>query len=435
MEARAERPCDVIGWFDAVPHLLSEHHWDVAARAGQSSFTHCQCPWGGHLVKFALSGIQVHGLGDAGIWLVRPETRAAYEKPTQFTGTMEMLEQVAPGDSIVRQPAEWGLLPLSSLIFGNSKDADSLTLSDPKTPVVCRQQVYRACPTERDNTLMVSRDASCDPADALLMCRYQTSLSVDVIGVVSVSEERFEQWMSTHLTVSLDRAIRTATWFLNRPGIEEMRAFDMDMYMILSIHSCKRGPPLLPLPNSSEETPLVTITTDERIRHGSWIRMPLGDDGRFRFSSFVTQFATNLGLSLEAYDVMDGRRLVHYQCAVRRSDWECVFEKFQEAFLVQKRAYRRANGGAGAPCLCQGAEPRFAPNERLAELSKQLRQAELKPMQHRVVVRRTFVEIAQDGDSEDEGDICKRPTQRAKTTPVWPSSESSDSMSDSDTEA
>lgn len=97
------------------------------------------------------------------------------------------------------------------------------------------------------------------------------------------------------------------------------------------------------------------------------------------------------------------------------------------AFNVQKRAYRRLNGGSIAPSVCSDAEPRFVFDDKLAELSQNLTQEEEETsVQHHVKVRRTFLEVDEDSDSDDE--TLKRPSRRAKTTPRnWPSSDSDES--------
>ncbi|CAE7554288.1 mucK [Symbiodinium natans] len=422
-----ERPCDATAWFESVPHLLSEQEWEVSGRIGQSSLSHCRCPWGGHLLRLSLSGIHVQN-ADTRSLLLRPETRAKHEAQLPLGGRMELLELLAPGDTLVRQPASWGLLQLCSLVFGNA-GASGIGLPELSAPIVSRQRLYRAWPTNEDTTLMFSRNEA-DPADALLICRPQGAEHVGLVGVFSVSEDKFDQWMSTHHALLLESAISTATRFLNRPGITQLRAFDANMYTVLSVHSCKRGPPLLPLASGSAQRADVVIKTDERSQLGAWARMPLCSDGKFRLVDFVKQFAKNLGMSLQAYSSLDGQRLVHYQCVVKREEWDRVREQFQEAFLVQKRAYRRANGGSCAPCLAADAEPRFAPDARRAGLCNQIRLNAHKPAQHKTVVRRTFIEVASDDDStEDEMVIIQeRSNRRAKTFPsrLPTSSDSSD---------
>ena len=420
-----QRPGDVMEWFELVPHLLSEPEWEVSERRGQSSLFHCRCPWGGRLLRFTLGGIQVEN-ADTSNLLLRPETRAENEV---LGGCLELLEQLAPGDAVLRQPASWGLLQLCSLVFGNTGKSD-IGLSEPSAPIISRQRLCRAWPAGEDTTLMISRGEG-DPADALLICRPQAADRVGVTGVFSVSQEKFDQWMSTHHGLLLESAVRTATWFLNRPGIVQLRAIDANLYTVLSIHSCKRGPPLLPLPPASTEKPCVVIKTDERSQLGAWTRVPMNPDGKFRLVSFVKHFAANLGISLEAYSELDGRRLVHYQCVVRRDAWEQIRGQFQEAFLVQKRAYRRANGGSCAPCLVADAELRLAPDDRRAEAGKQIQLVQCKKAQHRTVVRRTFIEVTSDEDStEDELELVReRSNRRARTFPAR-MQQSSDSSED-----
>ena len=234
-----ERPNDVMEWFESVPHLFAEQEWEVCERIGQSSLSHCHCPWGGRLLRLTLSDIRVQN-ADTTKLLLRPETRATYETRSSVWGGMELIEQLAPGDVIVRQPASWGLLQLASLVFGKN-EVSGAGLSEVSVPIVSRQTLCRAWPTNEDTTLMFSTN-QCDPADALLTCRPQAADQVGLVGIFAVSAEKFDQWMSTHHALWIDTALRAATHLLNRPGITELRALDANMYTVLSIHSCKRGP-------------------------------------------------------------------------------------------------------------------------------------------------------------------------------------------------
>ena len=60
-----------------------------------------------------------------------------------------------------------------------------------------------------------------------------------------------------------------------------------------------------------------------------------------------------LGHQLQTYGVMDGRKLVHYQCVVVRQEWDQSRASFYEAFKVQRTAYRHANGGPKSPNLIE----------------------------------------------------------------------------------
>ena len=95
-------------------------------------------------------------------------------------------------------------------------------------------------------------------------------------------------------------------------------------------------------------------------------------------------FVEGLGYQLKTYGMMDGRKLVRYQCVVVRQQWDELRTSFLEAFQVQKAAYRRANGGTAAPTLAEGAAPRFV----LRDISCSAQQSGIK-----TIVRKTFVEL------------------------------------------
>ena len=346
--------------------------------------------------------------------MVRPETRQLeLQAPLGF----DVVEQLAPGDAVVQHRASWTLLQLCTMVFG---DLGMPALTPPKTPIVCRQKLYRACPTQEDTTLMFSTISGA-PSDSLLILRTREAGCVDLTAAFSMTQVRFDQWMSTHLTVKVEAARSKATCLLNRPGLAEMRAIDANMYVVLGVDSCKRGPPLLPLPAGSTQEPDVTVRTeDDPVPLGSWIRMP---PGRFHLAAFVNRCAANLGLDLEAYDSLDGQPLVHYQCVVRSDKWQLVQDQFLAAFQIQRRAYRRMNGGSIAPNVRADVGPRFVFDKKLAELGQHLTR-EQTAAQHYVKVCRTFLEVDEDSDSDEE---LHRPTRRAKTTPRnWFSSDSSD---------
>jgi len=54
---------------------------------------------------------------------------------------------------------------------------------------------------------------------------------------------------------------------------------------------------------------------------------------------------------IQVYDYLDGRQLVHYQCAIKKEDWHYVKPAFEEAFLLHRSAFRRAHGGSIGPSL------------------------------------------------------------------------------------
>ena len=244
------------------------------------------------------------------------------------------------------------------------------------------------------------------PGDALIILRAREPGLVDLTATFSMNQVRFDQWLSRN-PVKLESARSKLAHFLNRPGLAEMHAIDANMYVVLGVDSCKRGPPLLPLPAGSTQEPDVTVRTeDDPVPLGSWIRMP---PGRFHLAAFVNRCAANLGLDLEAYDSLDGQPLVHYQCVVRSDKWQLVQDQFLAAFQIQRRAYRRMNGGSIAPNVRADVGPRFVIDEKLVELGRHLAREQTAAQHH---VKRTFLEV---DDS-------------AKTTPrTGPSSDSSES--------
>ena len=60
--------------------------------------------------------------------------------------------------------------------------------------------------------------------------------------------------------------------------------------------------------------------------------------------------------------------LVSFQCVVATHEWNLVKDRFYDAFLMQKKAYRRANGGCTAPILREESRPRFFRNEAWSDL-------------------------------------------------------------------
>ena len=54
---------------------------------------------------------------------------------------------------MLQHRASWNLLQLCSLVFG---DVGMPAFVPAKTPITCRQKLYRACPTREDTTLMFS---------------------------------------------------------------------------------------------------------------------------------------------------------------------------------------------------------------------------------------------------------------------------------------
>lgn len=116
---------------------------------------------------------------------------------------------------------------------------------------------------------------------------------------------------------------------------------------------------------------------------------------------------------MQVFNSLDGRQLVPYQAALLRSNWSQVRLAFIEAFFLQKTAYRRANGGTTAPNVHEDVRPRFLPSLRPVEAEV----AAEKP-QHKVVVRRTFLEV--ETEDEDLDLVCYERHGRRHRTETSP---------------
>jgi len=190
-----------------------------------------------------------------------------------------------------------------------------------------------------------------------------------------------------------------------------LEQFQARGYTVLTVQSCRRGLPLVPTDATMEATVSISAGQSAGLEH--WTRFSpdmapngCGEGTRFCVSDYVRTFASRLGLELAAFNSMDGQRLVPYQCVVDRKEWEAVKDRFVEAFLLQKKAYRRANGGSTAPSFHADVQPRVLDVAAVEPKS-------LKAPSHRVVVRRTFLEV-----EEEEEMMVARQVRRPKTTGI-----------------
>mmetsp|Transcript_41370 Transcript_41370/g.92530 ORF Transcript_41370/g.92530 Transcript_41370/m.92530 type:complete len:410 (+) Transcript_41370:99-1328(+) len=366
------RPRNVEEWFRFAPHLLSHHHWDAAMIPEHSpvaSVAHSPCPWGGVLVKFSVIGI------DADIApyvysnvLVRPEVRAFHQ--TEHHGVqMEMVELHEPGTCSVQLFPTCGLASLGSLLLASM---DGGLRNDPVRSVrswsgtTTLQNLRRDFPNVGDSSLSVYEDGV--GKEGLLICRPQEG-KFDVIGIFSVPHHKFSAWAAIHLNLLLEAALKATYAFLNGPSVPDLRALDENFYLVLTIQSCKRGLPLIPLVRDGNAT--VTIAAGERLGLGRWVRFnpELCGSSKFHLSEYIKSLLNSVGEHIDAFKSLDGRKLMPYQCAVRRDQWNLLRRRFIEVFLLQKTAYRRANGGSTAPSLHEDVDPRFAPDLFVNELS------------------------------------------------------------------
>eukprot|EP00913_Durusdinium_trenchii_P001327 g1225.t1 len=180
-------------------------------------------------------------------------------------------------------------------------------------------------------------------------------------------------------------------------------ALDKDFYSVLTVQSCRRGLPLLPMAVEETESAQcamgsrdwVTIDDGQELNLDRWMRFEPGKYGQDKFylSQYIRLFLANLNIHshFPVYNSLDGCKLASFQCVVRRDEWNSVRDRFYKAFLMQKKAYRRANGGSTAPSLQEDVKPRFLQVERSelrAQTLQRLHLPEEQQGKHKVVVRR-----------------------------------------------
>ena len=226
-------------------------------------------------------------------------------------------------------------------------------------------------------------------------------------------EEEFCKWSKLHFQLLLESAQRASHRCLNRPGLQEREA-DQEAYMVLTIQSCKRGLPLYPASEAAEAT--VTIAAGAHLGLDRWLRFSPSHAGseKFRLADYVQVFLKSLQQDVCVYGKMDGRRVVPYQCVVKRKEWNRVRQLFVETFLLQKTAYRHANGGSTAPSLHEDVEPRFIMDRELPGSFHESRNASPRVF---LVVRNTFVQVEV---PSEESEPTERRSRRPKTTTILP---------------
>ena len=177
--------------------------------------------------------------------------------------------------------------------------------------------------------------------------------------------------------------------------------------------------PLLPV-HAGHAGHVTNIDAGKKMGLTSWVRYDpsmVGSES-FRLSEYLGLFAERIGESLMAYQSLDGQELLYFQCAVANEEWSRVCNRIREAYLLQKTAYRRANGGAQAPGLTEGSQPRFCQEIDLTFLHERT-QADVAAKRHqKVQVRKTFVEVEEEENSDQEELVAVRDCRRPHTVVV-----------------
>jgi len=411
-------PSRVEDWFQLVPHLVWEEGWEVLIDQPKSgTFFHCDCPWGGELLKIRVEVSVENPPENPAHLLLRPEVRALFGNGTD--PNTQMLSLHAPGEALLRQLHGWGLSSYCSSFLEASDDRFRGEFSTWKSSWL---RISRDFPEEGDSSLSFDGDS----LGVLLARPRVTPGRYEISDIFHVSQEQFEQWDLIHLRLLFEQLSYTARWFVNRPGISDLRNIDEDFYTILTVQSCRRGLPLLPYPKRGEvqEEEVIKIVDGQELGLDRWIRfdaMRYGSD-KFYLSQYLQLFLANLNIhhNFPTYNSLDGNQLVSFQCVVRRDAWNMVKEAFNKAFLMQKKAYRRGNGGNSAPALLEDVKPRVV-RDRLDRLSEvqaiQQRLSDEQPNLHKVVVRRTFLDVDDPSSPEGPG-VTARSSRRSRTTSI-----------------
>eukprot|EP00435_Cladocopium_sp_Y103_P026007 s2272_g6.t1 len=417
----AVRPESVEDWCQIMPNLLEEDGWKTALAHEGAALMHSSCPWGGYLIKFELKGLTVHNApADTSKVIVRPEVRALLQGTCPIPGiSVQSLDVVAPGEAVVQASTSWSIMRLCSVLFGDMVGQVMDYLCD-DAPMAWHQKVGRNYPNQGDSSCSFWMEDSDDkPHECLILVRPETATDkFTAFVIVRVHENHFARWASEHFRSVLSSAHRTlaedcsqsrdpagvfrpsrmigfvltkafgsgtAESYLNRPGIVELREMDEQFYVVISMQSFKRGMPLLPA--YRDEHCLTDIDAGERFGLRRWVRYEPRST-KFQLAQYLPIFMERLGFEIEAYNSLDGQKLVPYQCVVRRADWEQMRSRFLEAYPLQKTAYRRANGGSGSPGVHEDVLPKFVTSTALNIQERMDQEAWPK-----LVVRRTFLDL------------------------------------------
>lgn len=143
-----------------------------------------------------------------------------------------------------------------------------------------------------------------------------------------------EQWIERYKASSVYQAVRSGA----------------TKYVAVGISKLTRGPPLLPKDNAN---------------HWGWVEGKRFDAdwehvcSSNSFAWFLQTFLHRIGINVEVYPTVDGQRLVYFQAALLREDWDRASTALDSGpWRAHNAAYRAKYGGKHAPKLSV-SEPRF----------------------------------------------------------------------------
>jgi len=382
-------------WLNFAASCMSDVQWEVAAIRPDAVLSHRSCPWGGHLIRLDAKNVFIQNASaDPADILVRPEVREMSPGKSKAEFTWRCLEIYAPGDALIECTNNWSTR-LFGVLFGHSLGSTRLHLFQ-EARTVTRHALYKDFPEPGDSTQVET-----ETIGIVRRLPHPSGNRYRLVFVFSTPEDNFagSSLCDQHLPAFTDMYRNMFDRVVNGPGFLDMRSVDANMYLVLSLRAFNRGPPMIPH-NSPCSEESFHISVGEHLGLLSWIRFKPHE--KFCLREYLRCFMERLGYQLKIYGVMDGRKLVPYQCVVVRSEWDQSRASFYEAFKVQKAAYRRANGGPKSPNLIEDLAPHFLPGVHQRDTDSQIS----TPKQH-TTVRKTFVEL----DEEDDMGKPKLPKQ------------------------
>mmetsp|Transcript_43916 Transcript_43916/g.82042 ORF Transcript_43916/g.82042 Transcript_43916/m.82042 type:complete len:421 (-) Transcript_43916:21-1283(-) len=400
------RPVQVEDWFGLVPDLLSQKSWRPVLQMGDSAISCRNCPWGGHLVKFTYQDLHVWPVPeDPSLLLPGPEARAQWLATHSGPDDekFRVVDLIEPGCANVQRWASWRFFKLCTIFFGRlSHQLVQSYFFQPDKPGDFQQRRRRNYP-EVGDSILTWRSLE-EPWEACVHTRpVPSGGAFDASMVLSFPQGGLDSWDPGHLSQLLGSCRDLLIWFVTRPGITEMRAADAGFYVVLTIQSWRRGRPLVPV-RDGEGTIKIDSGRDLGLTEWDRYHPRLVGSTRFHLSDYLMLFASRMGETLTAHDSLDGQELLPYQCAVSASEWRAVGDRISRAYLLQKIAYRHAGGGSAAPAISENVPPRFCRDQSLEKLQERQQTAQQNA---RIVVKNTFVEVA-DEEEEEEVDLhCK----------------------------
>eukprot|EP00435_Cladocopium_sp_Y103_P027844 s2366_g6.t2 len=338
---------DFSAWMSFAPSCMSDADWEVAAETSEVVLSHRSCPWGGRLIKMEVPRIFIEDAPeDSKNLFVRPEVRHLFQGPLEME--LGHVKTFAPGDALMDRGNSMWMVRVAAVLFGHCQgSAEEHWLGTASAPT--RYRLYRGLPEPGDCIYVAS--------EAMYLARRLPNSASDY-RLVFVFHTPFgwTPWAVPFLHGVCQMFYQAANRLLNAPRYRCLRALDAKMYLVLSMRTFNRGPPMIPHDNPCAKDSF-HITAGEPLGLVFWTRF--NAHGKFHLSEYVRSFMERLGHPVSTYEVMDGRKLVPYQCVVVRQQWDELRTSFAEAFRVQKAAYRHANGGSSTPSLTEDARPRW----------------------------------------------------------------------------